>query len=666
MQLLISSDGNISSFGSEGLRPIIQAGKYVEIAWSLGAIAVSGDFFLVPQSLDAIYVFDNQGKNLAIIKSDRLQKIEDICVDARNNIYVICSHGEVQKFDCRGKLLHTHPISNPCSLFLSRHSSNEMFLAVTQKDSNAITVFQSSCLDRLVTQDLSFAATGMLNSELVDPTLVYMSDRQNNRVVVFEDYGRKFHYKCDFKVGVAPSKIIESESGIFVVCQEKGELWWQKNKGEQFIPYSLPTEVKVSSALSLLERLQIKKTIKSADTSQAVSPIKDSLYLARVQKLLSNVAKIGNNLENSGTASDAAAKMDGEAFKLMADHGLLHLTLPRDLGGEEILLDDLIEIISRVAYWDSTAGWASSISCAGGIVLSYFDPKLVVEMFSKESTIFLSGSHAPTGRLKRHEKHWVMDGSWTWCSFCEHAKWFMVQAVIQNEKGEMQYKEDGMPETSLALIPAAKAKIEPIWDVFGMKGTGSHRVHVDGLVVEDQFIKNLNQSSPLHKSDLYKVPTFSLLSASIAAVALGIAERALDDAKVLFQTKVPQASKQSLMVRSSVKVSFATAMAKINSAKAFITNQAKELQQKINLGQALSTQDRADMRLACSWTVKSSCEAVDLLYQSAGGAAVFMSNPLQKHFRDIHVITQHMGVAENTLEMLGEVQIDGTKDFSLL
>jgi hypothetical protein len=43
------------------------------------------------------------------------------------------------------------------------------------------------------------------------------------------------------------------------------------------------------------------------------------------------------------------------------------------------------------------------------------------------------------------------------------------------------------------------------------------------------------------------------------------------------------------------------------------------------------------------------------MYTIVGGTSVFETSCLQQHFRDVHVATQHMMVAEPVMELAGRV-----------
>jgi alkylation response protein AidB-like acyl-CoA dehydrogenase len=48
-------------------------------------------------------------------------------------------------------------------------------------------------------------------------------------------------------------------------------------------------------------------------------------------------------------------------------------------------------------------------------------------------------------------------------------------------------------------------------------------------------------------------------------------------------------------------------------------------------------------------------EAVDLMYQAAGGSSVYATNPLDRLFRDAHTINQHITSSPKSFEIAGQM-----------
>ena len=56
----------------------------------------------------------------------------------------------------------------------------------------------------------------------------------------------------------------------------------------------------------------------------------------------------------------------------------------------------------------------------------------------------------------------------------------------------------------------------------------------------------------------------------------------------------------------------------------------------------MTTDERIQLRVAATHAIRTSAQVVDAAYTLCGASGIFQSNPIQRRFQDIHVITQHV------------------------
>jgi indole-3-acetate monooxygenase len=68
----------------------------------------------------------------------------------------------------------------------------------------------------------------------------------------------------------------------------------------------------------------------------------------------------------------------------------------------------------------------------------------------------------------------------------------------------------------------------------------------------------------------------------------------------------------------------------------------------------ISKEQKMKLQLACSHSLVAAADAVDLVHACAGTSGIRNGHAFQKHFRDIHVITQHAFGSASRFEDVGK------------
>src|SRR5262245_11277278 len=346
-----------------------------------------------------------------------------------------------------------------------------------------------------------------------------------------------------------------------------------------------------------------------------------------------------------------------ELVRTLARIGVFRLCVPRALGGEEAEPGSLLAVLEELARADGSTGWCAMIGATSGLVSAYLPEAEARAIYGTSPDVVTGGVFAPTGRAVQEHGAYRVSGRWRFASGCQHCDWLMGGCMIS---------DDGPPRARMVLFPTTDAEIVDTWTVSGLRGTGSHDVVVRDLRVPVTRSVSITHDRPVACGALYAFPVFGLLSLGIAAVALGIARRALDEIEALVGAKTPTASRRRLAERSTVQSQVAEAEALLGAAGAFLREVVEEAWAAARTSGAIGVPLRARVRLAATHATAASARAVDVAYTTGGGTSVYADSPLQRAFRDVHVVTQHMMVAPATWELAGRVLLGLETDTTML
>jgi alkylation response protein AidB-like acyl-CoA dehydrogenase len=190
-----------------------------------------------------------------------------------------------------------------------------------------------------------------------------------------------------------------------------------------------------------------------------------------------------------------------------------------------------------------------------------------------------------------------------------------------------------------------------------MRGTGS-----DDVVVKDVFVPDeravplvpLENPGRAHAGPFHRLSIWPAV-ACLVPTALGVARAAIDDFIAMATKKTPMYTATPLRTRSVVQLQVAEAEAKLCAARCFLFSVFDEVWQRAKQGQPLDMAARARCQLASSYAVVAAAEAVDRIHLAAGGSAIREEQPFQRHFRDVHVLTQHAFISPSRLEAVGQI-----------
>jgi indole-3-acetate monooxygenase len=348
---------------------------------------------------------------------------------------------------------------------------------------------------------------------------------------------------------------------------------------------------------------------------------------------------------------EAGRRLPDDLVGELARAGFFRIFLPAPYGGLDLAPTAAMEVFEELARADASVAW-----CVWNGNTYWTTARWVKEValavFADPDTI-LANSTRPSGRAEVVEGGYRVSGRWSLVSGCQFSAWMILMCIV-HEGGKPRLTPSGTPELRFMLCPAADCEIVDTWTVSGLRGTGSHDV-----VVQDRFVPASHASfhtDPLVLTDpRYKLPLSSRVHPGLGAMALGIARGAIEALIELAGGKRHERTSQALTEDRGAQTRLSQAEALVGSARLYLLDTVERVWHDVAAGREAALETRAQARLATWHAVTSACQAVDLVYLSGGATSLYATCPIERAFRDVHAITQHIGVHPRSLETTGRV-----------
>lgn len=348
---------------------------------------------------------------------------------------------------------------------------------------------------------------------------------------------------------------------------------------------------------------------------------------------------------------EQARQLSADFAAQLADAGLFRLLVPAHAGGLGATLPQWLDTTTALAEADASTGWvtAHANTCAT-LVHACGTPALKAEFFADPRAC---ASWSMLGRVEAREQPdgLRITGSWGFESGCTAAT--VVGGMVM-----LPPLAEGQPPRMLAaLAPARAARIEPTWDPVGLAGTGSHDVHFDDVLVPWHRTFAWPAGQPAVDDELAIVsPGGWIVSISAGAVHLGLARRALDEARAELRGKRDRYSQQPLLDNGAVQRSLEAAEGLWMACRAGLREALASAWDSGLRGVPLSERQRLDLRLAATTATQRGIEIVRAAYDVAGAAALRRSGPLQRLLRDASALGHHVSAHAGSYELTGRVR----------
>jgi alkylation response protein AidB-like acyl-CoA dehydrogenase len=373
---------------------------------------------------------------------------------------------------------------------------------------------------------------------------------------------------------------------------------------------------------------------------------KTSAWIERVRALAPMVEKWRD-------VGEQERHMPRPLFEALRDAGIFSMSAPKVVGGAEVDDETVVQVIEELSRQDGSVGWNVMIASGAAIAAACLPAVALREVYCGGPSAVIAGALPPQGAAIPVAGGFRLTGRWPFASGCHQADWMAGTSAVMAQ-GMPRLRPDGRPDIRTFFLPVGECEILDTWHTAGLRGTGSHDWRVTDIFVPEERSFPILRDGPSEPGSLSLRDFVAYNGARIAAVALGIARDAIDTFTALAMTKTPMLATSPLATQHTTHERVGRAEARLRSGRAFLYETVRKLPHSPTWSEALSDDLRASIRLASAHAAQSAAETVDLMFTAAGTTSIYASSRLERCFRDVHVATQHVGVAPSNIEMVGQ------------
>ena len=343
---------------------------------------------------------------------------------------------------------------------------------------------------------------------------------------------------------------------------------------------------------------------------------------------------------------DANDTFVAENFAELKARGVVAAAVPRELGGGGAAYAELCAMVRVAAHYCGSTALALSMHTHTVATMAWRwrrDPQPVEALLRRVAAdrLLLVGSGAsdwltPSATAERVEGGWRITGHKTFASGAPAGDLFITQAVHQDP--------DAGPTALHFAVPFDHPGIEvqDTWRALGMRGTGSHHVHLNGAFLPDASIA-------LHRPAGRWIPLFHLYACImplplIYAAYLGIAEAARDSALAFARKRGDDPGLQNLVGEMENELAAATlAHRDMVAAAGSCANPGPETTNRVVIGRTL--------------VGAAVARVVDKALDIVGGSAFYRAAGLERLFRDVQGARFHRPQQRTQLRFTGRLAL---------
>jgi 3-hydroxy-9,10-secoandrosta-1,3,5(10)-triene-9,17-dione monooxygenase len=357
-------------------------------------------------------------------------------------------------------------------------------------------------------------------------------------------------------------------------------------------------------------------------------------------EVLDRIRELTPLLRDRAVAAEEARRLPDESVKELKETGVVRLLQPKRFGGLEADPKLFYESLLSVAGACGSTGWVTGVVGVHPWQIALFPDKVQHEVWDEDPDTWASSSYMPGGRMIPTEGGYVLNGRWSFSSGCDHCQWVILGVMLDRGEGSP-------PEMWNVLIPRSDYRIEDVWHVMGLCGTGSNDIIVEDLFVPEHrtlnLVKMFNWESPgleVNKSPLYKMPFGTMFANAITGAIIGMAEGILVENLAYTKARVSKSWGKATDDPYTVSA-LGRAASEVDACRTQLLRNIGDMYETALRNEPITLDARSRARRDQVQGTARAIAAIDEIFDRSGAGTISLSNPIQRLWRDAHAGRHH-------------------------
>jgi indole-3-acetate monooxygenase len=364
-------------------------------------------------------------------------------------------------------------------------------------------------------------------------------------------------------------------------------------------------------------------------------------------------------LRGAADRIEAGTELPPDVLDAMFDAGLFKLLLPHAYGGFELAPADYIQCVEAIAEGDASAAWCMNQGSGCSMASAYVAPEVAREIWSGPRDVVAWGQ-GPGAKAIRTEGGWLVTGTWSFASGSRHATWLGALCPCLTADGTPMVRPDGKAWERTFMFRREAARIDDVWQVMGLRGTGSDNYTIADLFVDDAHaLTREYEPERRQRGPLYSFQAMQLYASGFASVALGVSRAMLDAFVALARTKSQAWSADSLRDNQAVQHIVGHSDAAWKAARAGLHKAVDDAWHDVARTGVLSLQHRMEIRQVATYAIHVSRDMAHAVFHEAGSTAIFTKHPFERRLRDVNSVSQQLQGRRTHFETVGLFRLGG-------